>query len=39
LFAVTDVSTKALAIEFGVGAGLTRASDHWVLKLILSRDF
>ena len=39
LFAVVDVDTKALGIEAGVGAGLTGASDHWVLKLILSRDF
>ncbi len=39
LFAVVDVNTKVAAIEAGVGAGLTRASDHWVLKLILSRDF
>jgi hypothetical protein len=39
LFAVADVNAKKLAIEFGVGAGLTRASDHWVLKLILARDF
>lgn len=39
LFAVVDINTKALGIEGGVGAGLTSASDHWVLKLILSRDF
>jgi hypothetical protein len=39
LFAVVDISTKVAAIEAGVGAGFTRASDHWVLKLILSRDF
>jgi hypothetical protein len=39
LFSVVDVNTKAAAIEFGVGAGLTKASDHWVLKLILARDF
>ena len=38
LFAVVDVNTKAVGIEAGVGAGLTGASDHWVLKLILSRD-
>jgi len=38
LFGVIDVTTKAVGIEFGVGAGLTSASDHWVLKLILSRD-
>jgi hypothetical protein len=38
LFAVVDINTKAVAIEAGVGAGLTSSSDHWVLKLILSRD-
>ncbi len=39
LFAVVDIDTKEVGIEAGVGAGLTSASDHWVLKLILSRDF
>jgi hypothetical protein len=39
LFAVADINTKAVVIEAGIGAGLTRSSDHWVLKLILSRDF
>jgi hypothetical protein len=39
LFAVVDINTKAVAIEAGVGGGLTSSSDHWVLKLILSRDF
>ena len=39
LFGVLDVNTPLVGIEFGVGAGLTEASDHWVLKLILSRDF
>jgi hypothetical protein len=38
LFAVVDIHSKLLDIEAGVGAGLTGASDHWVLKLILSRD-
>jgi hypothetical protein len=38
LFAVVDINTKMVGIEAGVGAGLTSASDHWVLKLILSRD-
>lgn len=38
LFAVVDIDTKAVGIEAGVGAGLTSGSDHWVLKLILSRD-
>jgi len=39
LFGVLDVNTPMVGIEFGVGAGLTAASDHCVLKLILSRDF
>jgi hypothetical protein len=39
LFAVVDINTKVVAIEAGVGTGLTSSSDHWVLKLILSRDF
>jgi hypothetical protein len=38
LFAVVDIKSKVIDIEAGVGAGLTGASDHWVLKLILSRD-
>jgi hypothetical protein len=39
LFAVLDIKSKLCDIEAGVGAGLTSASDQWVLKLILSRDF
>jgi hypothetical protein len=39
LFAVVDINTKVVGIEAGVGAGLTVSTDHWVLKLILSRDF
>jgi hypothetical protein len=39
LFAVVDINTKVVAIEAGVGGGLTSSSDHWVLGLILSRDF
>jgi len=38
LFAVVDINTKAVGVEAGVGAGLTGSSDHWVIKLILSRD-
>ena len=38
LFAVVDINTRVVGIEVGLGAGLTSASDHWVLKLILSRD-
>jgi hypothetical protein len=36
---VVDHSGKALDVEFGVGIGLTDASDKLTLKLILSRDF
>lgn len=38
LFAVIDHHGKFLDVEFGVGFGLTEASDHLTLKLILSRD-
>jgi hypothetical protein len=38
LFAVVDINTKTVGIEAGVGAGLTAGSDHWVLKLILTKD-
>ncbi len=39
LFAVFDYHGKPWTIEGGVGVGLTNATDHLVLKLILSRDF
>jgi hypothetical protein len=38
LFGVVDIDTRWIGIEAGIGAGLTNASDHWVLKLILSKD-
>ncbi|MDP9008153.1 MAG: hypothetical protein M3N91_05510 [Pseudomonadota bacterium] len=38
LFGVIDVNTKWIGVEAGVGRGLTGATDHWVLKLILSKD-
>ena len=38
LFGVLDINTHGLAIEMGIGAGLTSASDHRTVKLILSRD-
>jgi hypothetical protein len=38
LYGVFDHNTKALNVEFGVGFGLTRASDNVTLKLMLSRD-
>jgi hypothetical protein len=37
-WAVVDHTTKALNVEAGIGFGLTGASDHVTLKLILSRD-
>jgi hypothetical protein len=39
LYAVMDVNTRWVDIEAGIGAGLTDASDHRVIKLILARDF
>jgi hypothetical protein len=38
LYAVMDVNTRWVDIEAGIGAGLTGASDHRVIKLILTRD-
>jgi hypothetical protein len=38
LFAVLDHNTKVVNIEFGVGFGLTSASDKLTFKLMLSRD-
>jgi len=39
LFAVVDRSGGPVDVEFGVGYGLTNATDRVTLKLILSRDF
>jgi hypothetical protein len=38
LFGVIDINTKWVGIEAGIGAGLTKASDHRVLKLIFTKD-
>jgi len=38
LWAVVDRGSKVLAIEAGIGFGLTSASDKVTLKLMLSRD-
>jgi hypothetical protein len=38
LYGVVDGRWRAVDLEFGVGAGLTDASDDLTLKLILSRD-
>ena len=37
-FAVTDHNSKYLDVEIGAGVGITRGSDKFTLKLILSRD-
>lgn len=39
IFGVFDTTAGKLDIEFGMGFGLTDASDKVTLKLILSRDF
>ncbi len=39
VFGVVDVGGAANGIEFGVGRGLTRASDPLVLKLMIMHDF
>lgn len=38
LFGVMDVGNAHRGIEFGVGRGLTHASDAWVIKLMLMHD-
>ena len=38
LYAVVDRNGEPMDIEAGVGFGLTSATDHLVLKLILSKD-
>jgi hypothetical protein len=38
LYGVFDRTSKVLNVEFGVGFGLTAASDKVHLKLMLSRD-
>ena len=39
VFAVTDYSRKSFSVEFGIGRGLTGASDKLVIKTILARTF
>ena len=39
VYGVVDYSGKALAVEAGLGFGLTNASDGVTFKLILSHDF
>jgi hypothetical protein len=38
LFAVFDYGSSGNGIEFGIGRGLTRATDSCVLKLMLLRN-
>jgi len=38
LFAVLDYGNSSNGMEFGIGRGLTRASDFCVLKLMLMHD-
>jgi hypothetical protein len=38
LFSVIDLATRYVGIEFGIGAGLNEATDHRVIKLILTKD-
>jgi hypothetical protein len=38
LFAVIDYGGSRRGVEFGVGHGLTPASDDWVIKLMLIQD-
>jgi hypothetical protein len=38
LFAVIDYGGSSHGLEFGVGRGLTPASERWVLKLMLMQD-
>jgi hypothetical protein len=38
MFGVVDFNGKPINIEFGAGFGLTSSTDHFTLKLILSRD-
>ena len=38
LFAVIDYGGSSHGVEFGIGRGLTPASDRWVLKLMLMQD-
>lgn len=38
LFGVVDFNGKPINVEFGAGFGLNRETDHFTLKLILSKD-
>ncbi len=38
LFGVVDFGSSSHGLEFGIGRGLTPASDTWVIKLMLMQD-
>jgi hypothetical protein len=38
VFAVLDLGSSSHGLELGVGRGLTRSSDSWVIKLIVMHD-
>jgi hypothetical protein len=38
LFGVLDYGSSSHGLEFGIGRGLTPASDAWVIKLLLMQD-
>jgi hypothetical protein len=38
LFGVVDYTGRKFEVEAGLGAGLTRAADDLVFKLIVARD-
>ena len=37
LYAAVDIDRGPVPFNFGIGRGLTRATDSWVLKLMLMR--
>ena len=39
MFAVTDFTLGIFGVNFGVGYGLTPASDRWVVKTIIGYAF
>ncbi len=39
LYAVVDIQKKAFDVNFGIGRGLTGASEQWVAKMIIGLPF